>query len=81
MTQYLLRTSLEEADAIISGDQRFLFRDTKYKYGKGDLITFQAYKNGHSTRHPIEKKMYKVTCSFAEAPVEKGFRIIGFKEV
>jgi len=81
MTQYVLKTSIEEADAIVNGDKSFVFRDDRYHYGFGDEITFQAYKNGSMTRHKIEGMKFRVTYTSADAPVEKGFKIIGFKRI
>lgn len=81
MTEYIFRTSLEEADYIVSGDKSFIFRDMKYKLGKGDQLTFQPYKNGKMTRHPIEKLKFRVTYVSKEEPIEKGFIAIGFRRI
>lgn len=81
MTQYTIRTSIEEADQIINGDKSFIFRGDQFKYGYGDRITFQVYKAGKMTRHPITKNKYQVTYVTAEAPMENGWRAIGFRRI
>lgn len=81
MTQYVIKTSLEEADQIIEGNKSFIFRGDQLKYGYGDRITFQVYKAGKQTRHPIDSLKFKITYVATEAPVEKGWKIIGFRRL
>ncbi len=81
MTQYILRTSLEEADAIVKGEKSFVFRSEKHKYGYGDKITFQTYKAGRPTPHPIDRMKFCITHVETEAPIEKGWKVIGFKRI
>lgn len=81
MTQYTIKTSVEEADQIVKGDKTFIFRGDQCKYGFGDRIMFQVCKNGKQTRHPIEKRKYQVTYVTADAPMEAGWRAIGFRRI
>lgn len=79
MAEINVRTSVTEADHIIKGEKKFIFRDLSIRVGYDDTLTFTAYKYKKPTRHPIESKKYKVTYISTEAPIEKGFKVIGFE--
>ena len=81
MTEYKIKTTLEEADDIAKGDKNFILRDTKYKFKKDDEITFEAYKAHRPTRHPVENQKFRVTYVSAEAPIEHGWMIVGFRRI
>lgn len=81
MTEYRMKTSVEEADHIVSGDKCFFFRNSKYRFGKGDRVTFTPYKEGKPTRHAIENRVYEVTYVTGEEPVEHGWTLVGIRKV
>ena len=81
MTMYTLKATLEEADAIAKGDKSFVFRSDSMPCGVGDEITFQPMKDGKMTRHPIERMKFKVTYIDTNAPIDRGFKVIGFKQI
>lgn len=81
MTMYTMKATLEEADAIAKGDKAFIFRADSMPCGVGDEITFLPYKNGKMTRHPIERMKFGVTYVGVNAPIDRGFKVIGFKRI
>ena len=81
MTMYTLKATLEESDAIAKGDKAFIFRADSMPCGVGDEITFQPMKNGKMTRHPIERMKFGVTYVSANAPIDRGFKVIGFRQI
>lgn len=81
MTIYTLKATLEEADAIAKGDKAFIFRAENAPFGVGDEIHFQPYKQGKMTRHPIERQKFRVTYVSSDAPIDRGFKVIGFRQI
>ena len=81
MTMYTLKATLEESDAIAKGDKAFIFRADSMPCGVGDEITFQSMKNGKMTRHPIERMKFRVTYISTDAPIDRGFKVIGFRQI
>ena len=82
MTEYTIKTSLEEAKAITDGRQNFVFRDGKGVINDGDIIGFRVVENGKTiNNHPIEVMKFRVTCVTKNAPIEEGFAAIGFQRV
>lgn len=81
MTQYEIRTSMTEADQIVAGFKDFVFRNDKNHIGVGDDITFRVYKDGKPTRHRVDRQKYRVVYVDAEAPIESGFKILGFRRI
>ena len=79
MAHYMIRTSVEEADEIAKGNKTFIFRDESFKYGYGDDISFIVCKFGKPTRHPIDGKKFRVTYVSTEAPIDKGWKVVGFR--
>lgn len=81
MTHYTLKATMQEADDITKGMKSFVFRGDKYNYGWGDEISFQVFNGGQMKRHAIEKQKFMVTYVSTDAPIEKGFKVIGFKRI
>lgn len=83
MTQYTLKASKEEADAIVNGDKSYLFRDNRHNYKPGDQVTVLVMKEGRPVTHPIEANTYRIsyTEDYNGAPLLKGWTIIGLKKV
>lgn len=81
MTHYTLKASLQEADDIAKGAKSFVFRGDNYNYGWGDEISFRVVNSGQMKRHAIENQKFMVTYVSADAPIEKGFKVIGFKRM
>ena len=81
MTTYTLKATLREADEIAKGDKAFVFRSDSMPIGYDDEITFQPMKDGKMTRHPIERMKFKVTYIDTNAPIDRGFKVIGFKQI
>lgn len=83
MTFYTIKTSETEADQILKGDKRFIIRDRRSYFSKGDHITFLAVKDGKPISHKVGIKTYEVTDVYdhMSAPIEKGYKLISFKEI
>lgn len=83
MTQYTLRTTPIEADQICKDVKRFIFREDRYKFRAGDIISFSVLKGGKPVKHSIDDKMYAVTYVGNEelAPLQKGFSVIGIRRI
>ena len=83
MTIRTLRTNDEEKYSLEKGDQSFVIRSDRDHIKKGDLIKFQLYKLGKPVVSTLDKKMFMVTkiMDFKNAPIERGFQLINFKEV
>lgn len=81
MIQFSVKTTIEEANAILKGERTFIFRDSRYRYGFGDRITFVVYKDGKPCPHAIDNYRFQVTYVTDEAPIEKGWKVIGFKRL
>ena len=81
MTQYEIRTSMTEADQIAAGFKDFVFRNDKTLIGVGDDITFKVYKDGKPTRHRVDGQKFRVVYVDAEAPIEHGFKVLGFRRI
>lgn len=81
MTQYTLKTSESEANDIVKGLKSFVFRDSKFNIGFGDMLGFQVYKGARPIDHKIGNKKFRVTYVNDDEPIELGWKVIGFKEV
>lgn len=79
MTEYIIKTTKEEADAIYGGYKRFVFRSSNITYYLNDRIRFQVIKDNKVLRHPIDKQTFMVTYSTKEAPIEKGYSVVSFR--
>lgn len=81
MTMYTLKATMQEADDIAKGNKNFIFRNADMACGYGDEITFQPYKAGKMTRHAIERMKFRVTYVSTDAPIDSGFKVIGFRQI
>ena len=83
MTIRTIKTNDAEANKILKGDIRFIFRSDKDRYTEGDGIEFRVIKNNKEVLHRINSRKYVVTAvmDWTQAPVERGYQFIGFKEV
>ena len=81
MTQYTLKTTPQEADAITKGLKSFVFRGKDQPGGFGDYISFQVVDGQQMKRHAIEKMKFVVTYVSTDTPIEKGFKVLGFRRV
>ena len=83
MTQYTLRTTPTEADLICKDAKRFIFRENKWNFRAGDVISFSVVKAGKPVKHSIDDKNFVVTYVGGEelAPVQKGFSVIGIRRI
>lgn len=81
MTTYTIKTTMTEADAIAKGEKSFIFRGESQPFGYGDEISFQVYAGQQMKRHNLEGRKFRVTYVSTDAPVERGFKVIGFREV
>lgn len=83
MTQFTLKISKEEADYIKSGQKSFIFRELKYKYSAGDVITFIVVKNGKPVSDPISNEQYAISyvATHNEAPIARGWVVLGIQRI
>ena len=81
MTEWTLKATLNEADEIAKGYKSFCFRNSNNRYKPEDIVVFQPMKNGRMTRHPIERMRFLVTYVSSDAPIDRGFTVIGFKRI
>lgn len=75
-------TNEAEAKAITEEDRRFVFRNARQHVKKGDRIGFYVMKNGKTVPNKIEDYKYTVTdvTTDVQAPINKGYILISFKE-
>ena len=76
MTEYIVKTNKEEADKIVKGDRRFMFR--RGKYYLGDMICFNVIQNMRKIPHPIDRMKFVVTDHEA---IADNIEVTGFREV
>lgn len=78
-----IRTNELESGHILNHHQRFILRSAKEKYKVGDVFHFQLYKNGKPVTHEINNKPYLITVIKDDRllPLEKGFQLVGFREL
>jgi len=81
MTEYTIKTTLQEADDIASGAKSFIFRGDTSSYGYGDSISFRVYKGKQLTRHALEDMKFRITYVSDAAPIEKGFKVLGIRRI
>ena len=81
MTMYTVKTMPSEADAILKGDKMFIFRSAKPQYEVGTNIAFAVVDERRITPHPIEDRVYRITCIERGEPVQDGILAIGFRPV
>lgn len=81
MTMYTLKATENEADQIVSGAKMFVFRSNQNAYRIGDRLNFQVMKQSRMVKHKIEDMTYEISYVQENAPVEKGFTVIGFRRM
>lgn len=83
MTIRTMKTNDAEANNILEGKIRFVFRSDKDCYREGDIIEFRVIKNRKEVLHRINSRKYVVTAVMdcMQAPIVKGYQFIGFMEV
>lgn len=83
MTTRTIKTNEVEANKIIENKIRFIFRSDKDFFKENDIIKFRVTKNFHDVLHKIDSKTYVVTAimDHMNAPIEKGYQFIAFREV
>ena len=79
MTEYTIKTNREEADAIVNGNQRVVFRSAKVPVSTDKFVGFSVVENGETVKHPIDGAKFRVTSIMEGAPLEKGFVAISFR--
>lgn len=79
MTMYTLKTTETEANQILAGVKMFVFRSNQTAYRVGDRISFRVVKQSRMVKHKIEDNVYEICYVSENAPVEKGFVVIGFR--
>lgn len=83
MTQYTLKTTPTEADHICKGIKNFIFRENRYKFRAGDIVSFSVVRAGKPVRHSIDNNSFVITYVGDEGlvPVQKGFSVIGIRRI
>lgn len=79
MTTYILMTTENEADDIAEARKSFVFRDERYNFRIGDEISFQVIKAGRKVFHDIERMRFLVSYVTDRAPLESGYKAVGFR--
>ena len=82
MTEYTLKTTKENADAIYIGIKKFDYRYLRDNLRVGDRIRYQVVKDRKVVRHPIDAGTYSVTYIDRDAPqVADGVCVISITKV
>lgn len=81
MTYYTVKTYPNEADAIVRGDKMFVFRADLPQFKVGNNISFAVVDDKRITRHPLEDRVFRITCVERGEPIADGIIAIGFKPV
>ena len=83
MTTRIAKTNEAEAKGIFEGKIRFIFRSEKDYYRVGDELQFRVIKNKKEVLNVINSKKYVVTMVLdcMQAPISKGYKLIGFMEM
>lgn len=81
MTMYTIKIAESEADQVTRGDKAFVFRNESLGIKKDDELIFRVMFKGNPRPHKIEQMKFRVTYASSDAPVEKGFAVIGFRRV
>lgn len=81
MTMCTVKTNPKEADLILNGNKSFVFRGDAPQYVVGNNISFAVIDDKRVTKHPLEDRVYKITCIERDAPVDDGIVAIGFRRI
>ena len=79
MTTYTIKMAEAEADEVVKRNKMFVFRNSSLGVKKGDEILFRVMFKTRERPHKIESMRFLVTYATDDAPVEKGFSVIGFR--
>lgn len=81
MTTYTIKIAESEADQVVMGDKMFVFRSSSLGIKAGDELIFRVMFKGKGRPHKIESMKFRVTYASEDAPIEKGFTVIGFRRI
>lgn len=82
MTEYILKTTKENADEIYLGIKTFDYRYSRDNLKLGDRIQYQVIKDRKRIRHPISNVRYKVNYIDRDVPqIANGVCVIGLVKV
>lgn len=78
-----IKTTVGEAEEIITDRLRHIYRSDKELFRKGDVIEFLVIKDRKRIPHKIDNASYVITSveNSLTAPVLKRYQIIGFREL
>lgn len=79
MTTYTIKIADNEADDVVMGRKMFVFRSSSLGIKAGDELIFRVMFRVKPRPHKIEAMKFEVTYASDDAPVEKGFAVIGFR--
>lgn len=79
MTTLTIKIAENEADAVASEKKPFIFRNIPMK--EGDEVTFRVMFKTRPRPHPIETMRFRVTYATKDAPIDKGFWVIGIRRI
>lgn len=79
MTTLTVKITESEADDVASGKKPFIFRNIPMK--EGDEITFRVLFKTRPRPHSIEAMRFRVTYATKDAPIDKGFWVIGIRRI
>ena len=78
-----IRSNEQECDQIADGKLSFIIRSDRDHFQVNDIFNFLCYKNGKPVPHRNNKFGYIITVikDHYNAPVEKGYQLIGFRRI
>lgn len=79
MTIYTIKITENEADEVVKGNKMFVFRNADLGVKAGDQIRFRVMFKTKPRPHAIEKYNYVATYASTDAPIQKGFAVIGIR--
>ena len=79
MTTYTIKMAESEADKVAMGEKMFVFRSSSLGIKAGDELLFRVMFKTRERPHKIENMKFTVTYASDDAPIEKGFAVIGFR--
>lgn len=83
MTVRTIKTNEVEGNRVADKHQRFILRSANERYRINDVFHLQCYKNGKPAAHKVNKTAWLITLIMDETliPLEKGYQLIGFREL
>jgi hypothetical protein len=81
MVELTIKSNRWESDHVHKNGMRFLMRQGNYK--AGDIFHMQCYEKGKPVLHINNKTTFIITVvlDHIHLPIEKGYKLIGFKEI